>query len=137
MTTPLTRRTVLATACGACAAALAGCAGYGPGVRPAAVAPAAGGAPLADLADVPVGGGLILADQDVVLAQPEPGTVRAFSATCTHQGCVVADVTGGTINCTCHGSSFALADGAVVAGPAPAPLPERAVTVADGRITLT
>ncbi|QJY47087.1 ubiquinol-cytochrome c reductase iron-sulfur subunit [Pseudonocardia broussonetiae] len=120
--------------CGAACAALAGCAGYGPG-RAAAAAPAPTGAALAAVADVPVGGGIILAAQDVVLTQPEAGTIRAFSATCTHQGCVVADVTDGTIHCTCHGSSFAL-DGTVTGGPAPSPLPEKAVAVVDGTITL-
>ena len=118
MHTALTRRTVLAGACGACAAAVAGCAGYGPGTAPAPAAAAVAG-PLAALADVPVGGGLVLAAQDVVLTQPVEGEVRAFSATCTHQGCLVADVSGGTINCTCHGSSYDAADGTVVAGPAP------------------
>lgn len=131
MPTELGRRTVL---CGLACAALTGCAGYGSG-RAAAAPAAPGGTPLAAVADVPVGGGLILAAQDVVLTQPVAGTVRAFTATCTHQGCVVADVTGGTINCTCHGSSFAL-DGSVVAGPAPAPLAEKAITVTDGAITL-
>lgn len=130
MPTEPTRRTVL---CGLACAALTGCAGYGSGRAAAAAAPA--GAPLAAVADVPVGGGLILAGQDVVLTQPVEGEVRAFTATCTHQGCLVADVTGGTINCTCHGSSFAL-DGSVVAGPAPGPLAEKAITVTDGAITL-
>ena len=71
----------------------------------------------------------MLAAQDVVLTQPVAGTFKAFSATCTHQGCTVAEVAGGTINCPCHGSKFAVADGAVTAGPAPRPLPEKAVTV--------
>ena len=40
-------------------------------------------------ADVPVGGGTILADQQVVVTQPEKGTYKAFTAICTHQGCTV------------------------------------------------
>ncbi|WP_141277682.1 Rieske (2Fe-2S) protein [Pseudonocardia hydrocarbonoxydans] len=133
MTTPVGRRAVLASACGiACAAALSGCAGYGPG-RPRAVPPPPPGTPLAAVADVPVGGGVILADRDTVVTQPVEGEFRAFSATCTHEGCLVATVTD-TINCTCHGSTYAVADGSVVAGPAPSPLAERAVMVTDGTV---
>ncbi len=66
---------------------------------------------LVSLKDVPVGGGVVLADQKIVVTQPVAGTVKAFSAVCTHAGCAVADVTDGTINCPCHGSRFAIADG--------------------------
>ncbi|MDN5749266.1 MAG: Rieske (2Fe-2S) protein [Pseudonocardia sp.] len=142
MTTELGRRTVLASACGiACGAALTGCAGYGPGratpATPGTPAAAAGGGaiPLAAVADIPVGGGVVVAAQDTVVTQPVEGEFKAFTATCTHQGCLVATVTD-TINCVCHGSTFAVADGSVVAGPAPAPLAEKAITVADGAVLL-
>jgi Rieske Fe-S protein len=81
------------------------------------------------VADVPVGGGVVLAAQGLVVTQPQAGTFKAFSATCTHQGCTVNEVKGGTINCPCHGSKFAVADGSPTAGPAKKPLPETAVTV--------
>jgi Rieske Fe-S protein len=74
-------------------------------------------------ADVPVGGGVVLADQQLVVTQPSEGSFVGFSAVCTHAGCVVKDVSDGTINCPCHGSKFAVADGSVVDGPAPSPLP--------------
>ena len=61
-----------------------------------------------------------------MLTQPEAGTFTAFSATCTHQGCAVTEVVGGTINCPCHGSKFAIADGSVTAGPGPEPAPDEA-----------
>nr|MDT0661535.1 Rieske (2Fe-2S) protein [Micromonospora sp. DSM 115978] len=100
-------------------------------------APTGGAAPaLATLADVPVGGGKIFADQQVVLTQPEAGTVRAFSTVCTHQGCAVSEVADGTINCTCHGSSFSVADGSVTAGPAGQPLPAVEITVDGEEIRL-
>jgi Rieske Fe-S protein len=86
----------------------------------AAAPPAA--APLAATGDIPVGGGKIFADEGVVITQPEKGTFKAFGVKCTHQGCPVSNIEGGTINCTCHGSKFALADGAVKGGPAKAPL---------------
>jgi len=81
--------------------------------------------------DVPEGGGVILAKEQVVVTQPTAGEFACFSSICTHQGCEVGDVNGGTINCPCHGSQFSIEDGSVVTGPAAAPLPEVNVTV-DG-----
>jgi Rieske Fe-S protein len=147
--TAITRRALVAGACGAaCAAALSACATYraGPAAAPvpATAAPAppdgvGGAAPagaLARTSDIPVGGGAIFADQDVVVTQPAAGEFRAFSATCTHQGCPVTEVSDGTINCNCHGSRFAVADGAVVDGPADTPLPERGIEVSGEEILL-
>jgi Rieske Fe-S protein len=145
MTTTLNRRTVLAGACGTCAVALAGCAAYGPGQPAAAPAPTAaaggnaagGGASgaLATTAQVPVGGGVILANAGLVITQPKAGQFKAFSAICTHQGCTVSTVEGGTINCPCHGSQFAIADGSVVNGPAQKPLPAKKIKVSGTSIT--
>ncbi|WJK36602.1 Rieske (2Fe-2S) protein [Solwaraspora sp. WMMA2065] len=80
---------------------------------------------------VPVGSGVILAAQGVVVTQPAEGEFKAFSNVCTHQGCPVANLDGGTINCTCHFSSFSISDGSVLSGPASAPLEEKTITV-DG-----
>ncbi|WP_320776584.1 Rieske (2Fe-2S) protein [Streptomyces sp. CRN 30] len=91
---------------------------------------------LADTGDIPVGGGKVLKDEKVVVTQPEKGDFKAFSAVCTHQGCVVKDVSGSTINCACHGSKFAIADGSVKAGPATEPLPSKKITVDGNSITL-
>jgi Rieske Fe-S protein len=77
---------------------------------------------LAKTSDVPVGGGTILTDKKIVITQPQSGTFHAFTAVCTHAGCTVGSVSGGTINCPCHGSKFNIANGAVVNGPAAAPL---------------
>jgi Rieske Fe-S protein len=95
-----------------------------------------GGEVLAQVADVPVGGGKVFGDKGIVVTQPQPGTFKAFSAVCTHAGCTVAGVSRGTINCECHGSKFAIADGSVAGGPAPKPLPAMAINVAGGAITL-
>lgn len=97
-------------------------------------APAAGG--IAKTADIPLGGGKVFADRKVVITQPKAGTFKGFSAVCTHQGCTVGEVAGGTINCPCHGSKFAIADGSVAGGPAQRPLPARALSVKGDQISL-
>jgi Rieske Fe-S protein len=90
---------------------------------------------LASTGDIPVGGGTVFQAEQVVITQPSPGEFRAYSAVCTHQGCIVNDVNGGTINCNCHGSKFGL-DGSVSQGPASAPLPAVAVKVTGDQISL-
>ncbi|NYG55774.1 Rieske (2Fe-2S) protein [Nocardioides perillae] len=90
---------------------------------------------LTSTADVPEGSGVIFADQGVVVTQPTAGEFKAFSTTCTHQGCDVTDVTD-TIVCPCHSSTFALADGAPLGGPATDPLEEIAITVEGDQIVL-
>ncbi|WP_233160225.1 Rieske (2Fe-2S) protein [Pseudonocardia sp. MH-G8] len=139
------RRAFVAGSAGACAAALCACTTYdarpAPPPAPAPAPPsqpdAAGAADaLAGASDIPVGGGAVFPDRDVVVTQPTAGRFRAFSATCTHQGCAVGEVREGTIVCTCHGSRFAVEDGAVVEGPADAPLPERAIEVDGDQILL-
>jgi Rieske Fe-S protein len=132
------RRTLLACAGAVCAAALAGCARYNSnnggvaGAQPAqssspasqspGAATQAGPTALASTADIPVGGGKILADKKIVITQPQAGSFGAFTAVCTHQGCLVGSVSGGTINCPCHGSKFSITNGSVVNGPAVSPL---------------
>ena len=85
---------------------------------------------------VPVGGGMVYTDAKVVVTQPTKGEYKAFSAVCTHVGCLCNQVANGTINCPCHGSKFKITDGSVVAGPAPAPLAAKTVTVSGGKILL-
>ena len=97
-------------------------------------APAAADDPVAQLTDVPSGGGLVVGD---VVITRDGDTVHAFSATCTHQGCIVSGVTDGEIHCPCHGSAFDASTGAVVTGPATQPLPVVGVEVRDGAIFRT
>jgi len=89
---------------------------------------------LTTLAEVPEGGGVVLTDQGVVVTRESGDKVHCFSAVCTHQGCLVNQVSDGRINCPCHGSAFDANTGAVVAGPAPSPLPAVPVTVVNGSI---
>src|SRR6188472_1145294 len=83
---------------------------------------------------VEVGGGVILPDKTIVITQPTKGTFQGFSSTCTHMGCTVTSISGGTINCPCHGSKYSITDGSVQAGPAPAPLPKKPVKDEGGNI---
>jgi Rieske Fe-S protein len=142
--------TGLACAGAACAAVLAGCSTYNSnsgvgGSQPteassSSAAPASQGASasqggaaapaaLASTSDVPVGGGKIVSAKKIVITQPKAGSFDAFSAVCTHQGCLVGDVSGGTINCPCHGSKFNITNGSVVQGPAASPLPPVSIKV--------
>lgn len=85
---------------------------------------------------IPEGGGVILSAEKVVVTQPSAGQFKAFSAICTHQGCPV-DSVAKTIGCSCHGSQFAIADGAVVQGPATQPLPAKTATVDGDFVVVT
>ena len=86
--------------------------------------------------DIPVGGGAIYTAAKVVVTQPASGQYKAFSAVCTHVGCIVNKVTNGTIDCPCHGSEFKITNGAVVTGPAPSPLPAKQIKIVDGQVIL-
>ena len=136
------RRALLAGAGVTCAAMLAGCTTHDAsngGSTPAtsrtatsaggsAPATAAAGA-LAATSQVPDGGGKIIDGPNIVITQPESGSFKAFTAICTHEGCIVNNVSNGTINCPCHGSKFSIKDGSVVNGPAPSPLAAIAIKV--------
>ena len=114
----------------------------------ASAAPASGGAvtgatnvakkgrSLGPASKVPVGGGVIFQKAQVVVTQPTAGVFKAFDAMCTHQKCLVTEVTGGTINCPCHGAKFSITDGTVVSFfPITDDLPAKGtVTVAGGKV---
>lgn len=60
--------------------------------------------------------------------------VRAFSAICTHEGCVVGwNAEQQRIRCPCHGGVFDVM-GQVVEGPPPAPLYSFEVEIRDGKV---
>ncbi|MFI6388734.1 Rieske (2Fe-2S) protein [Nonomuraea sp. NPDC050547] len=85
--------------------------------------------------NIRVGGGRIIKNT-YVITQPRKNVFRCFSAKCTHQGCTLASVSRGTINCPCHGSKFNISTGAVVQGPATRALPRKKIKVSGGKIRL-
>ncbi|AXK34449.1 Rieske (2Fe-2S) protein [Streptomyces armeniacus] len=94
------------------------------------------GKELGSASEIPEGGGKIFKSEKVVVTQPSAGEYKAFSAVCTHKGCVVSSVSDGSIGCACHGSKFDAKDGAVTQGPATKALPEVNVTVEGDSIKL-
>ncbi len=100
-------------------------------------ATASPGTALGPAAQVPVGGAAQFTDpadgQPAFVVQPAQGTFKAFSAVCTHAGCTV-EFQSGQFFCPCHASSFDATTGAVLSGPAPAPLPAIPIQVTGGTI---
>ncbi|MEU0027711.1 Rieske (2Fe-2S) protein [Streptomyces sp. NPDC006335] len=134
MTHSPTRRTIL-LATGAVTLTV-GCAEYGDENSDSGSSSVEAGTELARTSEIPVGGGKIFKDEKVVVTQPKQGEFKAFSSICTHQGCQVTGVSGGTINCPCHGSKFNITDGSVANPPADQPLPEKQIKVSGDSIEL-
>ena len=92
--------------------------------------PAAGPAGPVQLTDEQIGklrdGGFVIvpvSGKRALVFRDDGGTVRAFDAKCTHEGCTVQYVPGeSAIWCACHNARFDT-DGRVLSGPPPRPLP--------------
>lgn len=100
--------------------------------------PAGGLQEVGKLDDIPVWGSkkVTLGGSALILLRT-PNEVKAFSAICTHLGCIVDwDDQKRHILCPCHAGIFDV-NGRVVSGPPPKPLPEHAVKVIDGKIFVT
>ena len=83
-------------------------------------------------ADFPAGSGQVVAvnDKPVIVVNTAQGEMKAYSAICTHLGCIVEwDQRRQIILCPCHDGRFNPVNGAVISGPPPAPLPQLAVVV--------
>ena len=90
---------------------------------------------LANVADVPVGGGKLAAGT-VLLVQPTTGTIKAWDARCPHQGTILPAPDGsGVITCPSHLTRFKGEDGALIDGLATTGLRPISINIADGRIT--
>lgn len=140
MTNPLpSRRAALITIGGTTlAVCLSGCAPSSSGTE-AAGGGASGGAAAdgntVSVADVPVGGGKIVGQY--VVTQATEGDFQAFSYLCTHQNLPVQDVSDAAIICGRHGSTFSLADGSVLTGPATKGLTKATVTVNGNSLSIS
>ena len=139
------RRTVLQVsgvlAVGGVLAACGGGAGSEPsgaaaGVASDAVGSSGEGAAIASVGDVPVGGGVVNDEVAIVVTQPSDGSIKAFTAVCPHQGCLVSEVVDNEIICPCHDSRFSAVDGAVLQGPATEGLAAASVVVQGDSIVL-
>lgn len=83
---------------------------------------------IASADEVPVGGTKIFTyptdEQPCTLLHPDAATYVAYSRLCTHNACpVFYDGSRNVVYCPCHGGVFSVADGAVLEGPPPRPLP--------------
>jgi len=138
------RRNVLAgTGIVAVGVVVAACSSSGESAPVASTDPAVGGTAvgakgvvLAAVADVPIGGGVVISDPPVVVTQPKSGEIKGFTAICPHAGCLVGEVTKDEIICPCHGSRFSAVDGSVIAGPAAQDLAPAAVSVQGTNVVL-
>ncbi|HWO66281.1 MAG TPA: Rieske (2Fe-2S) protein [Umezawaea sp.] len=131
----MNRRTLL---CGLAALSVTGCASS-TGKKTPGPGTAKSGDRLAALADVPVGGGVLVdtpGGGQLLLTRPEDGVVKAFNPACPHQGTTVDPPTAGEITCPTHKSGFDPATGAVLTGPAPRGLTEIAVEVTSTDVVL-
>ena len=133
------RRTILAGTLAATSTfALAACAGEAPVAQTSPPSASVDQAPgtisgeifLANVDEIPVGTGKkVMVDESltILVTHPKQDQFRAFSATCTHAGCIVSGVQEGQIACGCHGARFNTDSGEPEQGPAKSPL---------GKITL-
>ncbi len=75
----------------------------------------------------------------VIVVHTMGGQFKAFSARCTHLGCVVqfkGDEGLPHFDCNCHGSQFDMS-GKNIAGPAPRPLLPLKVTIEESSVLVT
>ena len=78
--------------------------------------------------EIPVGGSKIFSyPTDVapcILLRPTEEVYVAYSRLCTHASCpLFYRSTENRLDCPCHGGAFSIADGSVLLGPPPRPLP--------------
>jgi Rieske Fe-S protein len=72
----------------------------------------------------------------VLVARTSQNGFTALTSQCTHQACTVADISGQTYVCPCHGSQFSFT-GQVLGGPAPLPLRQFNTQFANDVLTIT
>lgn len=76
-------------------------------------------------------------DHPAILIRSLDGTYAAYSQSCTHLMCPIHfDSTANQLVCPCHAGFFDAANGSVVAGPPPKPLPSYPVSIQDDDIVV-
>ncbi|MDI3404829.1 Rieske (2Fe-2S) protein [Streptomyces cavernicola] len=89
---------------------------------------------LGDAEAVPVGGVKLYREQRLLVTRSADGEYKAFSAQCTHAGCVLDKIEKDEGNCPCHGSRFDIRTGEALKGPATVPLPKVPVKAENGKL---
>ncbi len=84
---------------------------------------------VARLDDIPVGGVKLFRypgpDDACILVRTGPDAYVAYSQKCTHLSCAVYySKESNRLGCPCHQGAFSIADGRVLQGPPPRPLPQ-------------
>ncbi len=79
-----------------------------------------------------------LGNKPLVVVHTVTGEYKAFSATCTHLGCVVEyrGDKGGYFHCNCHGGEYDLS-GKNISGPPPRPLTPYSISIKNQDIIVT
>ena len=97
----------------------------------------AGPVDVGKIEDFPLNSGTIVAvdDKPVIIVNTKNGGLKAYSAICTHLGCIVYwHREKGVMHSPCHDGLFSPVTGAVISGPPPRPLPPYELAVREGRV---
>jgi Rieske Fe-S protein len=87
-------------------------------------------------------GGTLALDADaldpagILVVRVSATAASAFTRKCTHLGCTLPNFQNGIVTCLCHGSQFN-EQGAVVRGPAAAPLRSYPVSISGNILTIS
>lgn len=90
------------------------------------------------LADFPPDTGIVVpvGSKPVIITNPQGNGPQAFSAICTHLGCVVHWNKAGFIQSPCHDGRFNPTTGNVISGPPPRPLPRYELVVEGDNVVV-
>ena len=89
------------------------------------------------ITDFPLNSGQVISvnDEPVMVINTEAGGIKAYSAICTHLGCITYwHDQRQVIQCPCHDGRFNPMTGAVISGPPPRPLPSYELEIVEGQV---
>jgi cytochrome b6-f complex iron-sulfur subunit len=87
--------------------------------------------------DFPLNSGKVVSvnDEPVIVVNSEAGGIQAYSAICTHLGCIVYwHEQRQVIQSPCHDGRFNPVNGTVISGPPPRPLPRYEFEIVEGQV---